>query len=191
MNEATTHIVDDPGGGFVLALVVLLLFGMGVAGAASYQVVLNEALLSVHAKETQTSLSIARAGLRWYTGQQIGVHDDTITYSMEGGDAVVTARLVSKISDYETLYLLGSEGVYTDQTFTGSAARRTVYQYAIKREAALDHMAALVQVSGPVRLHNGTSTFGVDQALADDCEQSQTDDRCRDGVGCVGSRRFG
>ena len=35
------EFVDDPRGGFVLALVVLLLFGIGVAGAAGYQVVLR------------------------------------------------------------------------------------------------------------------------------------------------------
>ena len=98
-------VVDDPRGGFVLALVVLLLFGIGVAGAAGYQVVFNEALLSVHAKETQTALSIARAGLGAYVGKQIGVHDDTVTYSIAGGDAVITARLVSEIDDFETLYL--------------------------------------------------------------------------------------
>ncbi len=125
------EVVGDPRGGFVLALVVLLRFGIGVAGAAGYQIVFNEALLSVHAKETQTALSIARAGLRSYIGKQIGVHEDTVTYSIEGGDAVVTARLVAEIDDFETLYLLRSEGVYTDPTFTGSAARRTVYQYAI------------------------------------------------------------
>ena len=79
------EVVDDPRGGFVLSLVVLLLFGIGVAGAAGYQVVLSEALLSVHAKETQTALSIARAGLRSYIGKQIGVHEDTVTYSIEGG----------------------------------------------------------------------------------------------------------
>ena len=89
------EVVDDPRGGFVLALVVLLLFGIGVAGAAGYQIVFNEALLSVHAKETQTALSIARAGLRSYIGKQIGVHQDIVTYSINGGDAVVTARLVA------------------------------------------------------------------------------------------------
>ena len=92
----------------MLALVVLLLFGIGVAGAAGYQIVFNEALLSVHAKETQTALSIARAGLRSYIGKQIGVHQDIVTYSINGGDAVVTARLVAEIDDFETLYLLRS-----------------------------------------------------------------------------------
>ncbi len=67
---------DDPRAGFVLSLVVFLLFAIGIAGAASYQVVLNEAVLAVHAKETQSALSIARAGLQWYVGNQIGVHDD-------------------------------------------------------------------------------------------------------------------
>ena len=142
------EVVDDPRGGFALALVVLLLFGIGVAGAAGYQVVFNEALLSVHAKETQTALSIARAGLRAYIGKQIGVHEDQVTYSIAGGDAVITARLVSEIDDFETLYLLGSQGVYTDPTFTGSAARRTVYQYAVKREVALNHVATMTQVTG-------------------------------------------
>ena len=137
------EVVDDPRGGFVFALVVLLLFGIGIAGAAGYQIVLSEALLSVHAKETQAALSIARAGLRSYIGKQIGVHKDTVTYSIEGGDAVVTARLVSEINDFESLYLLRSEGVYTDPTFTGSAARRTVYRWAKKREVALDHVATM------------------------------------------------
>ena len=153
---------DDPRGGFVLALVVLLLFGIGVAGAAGYQVVLSEALLSVHAKETQTALSIARAGLRSFIGKQIGIHDDTVIYSIEGGDAVVTARLVSVIDDFQTLYLLESEGVYTDPTFTGSPARRTVYQYAIKREVALDHIAAMTQVTGDLYVENDAHVDGDD-----------------------------
>ena len=167
--------VDDPRGGFVLALVVLLLFGIGVAGAAGYQVVLSEALLSIHAKETQTALSIARAGLRSYIGKQIGVHEDTVTYSIEGGDAVVTARLVSEIDDFETLYLLGSEGVYTDPTFTGSPARRTVYQYAVKREVALDHVAMMTQVTGDLYTRTNAHVDGNDGAGGLECEQTSVD----------------
>ena len=150
---------DDPRSGFVLALVILLLLGIAVAAAAGYQVVLNEALLSVHAKETQTALSIARAGLRSYIGKQIGVHKDTVAYSIEGGDAVVTARLIVE-DDFESLYLLSSEGVYTDPTFTGAAARRTVHQWAVKREVALDHFAAMTQVSGNLTVNSGVTVSG-------------------------------
>jgi hypothetical protein len=114
-------------------------------------VVLNEAVLSVHTKETQTALSIARAGLRMYMGKQMGVeHDDIITYPLEGGDAVVTARRVAEVDGHETLYLLSSEGVYADPTFEGSPARRTVYQYVKKRGVVLDHMAALTQATGGI-----------------------------------------
>ncbi len=165
----TPAVCDDPRSGFVLVLVVLLLFGIGVAAAASYQIVFSEALLSVHAKETQTALSIARAGLRSYVGKQIGVHQDTVTYSIEGGDAVVTARLVVE-DDFESLYLLSSEGVYTDPTFTGSAARRTVYQYALKREVALDHFAAVTQVSGDLTVNSGVTVTGNTSAGV--CTQS-------------------
>ncbi len=169
------EVGDDPRGGFVLALVVLLLFGIGVAGAAGYQVVFNEALLSVHAKETQTALAIARAGLRSYVGKQIGVHEDTATYAIAGGDAVVTARLVSEIDDFETLYLLGSEGVYTDPTFTGSAARRTVYQYAVKREVALNHVAMMTQVTGDLYVDHDAHIDGTDGAGALACAQTSVD----------------
>ncbi len=169
------EVVDDPRGGFVLALVILLLFGIGVAGAAGYQVVLTEALLSVHAKETQTALSIARAGLRSYIGKQIGIHEDTVTYSIEGGDAVVTARLVSEIDDFKTLYLLRSEGVYTDPTFTGSAERRTVYQYAIKREVALNHVATMTQVTGNLYIEDDAHIDGNDGASSGACQQSSVD----------------
>ena len=169
------EVVDDPRGGFVLALVVLLLFGIGVAGAAGYQIVFNEALLSIHAKETQTALSIARAGLRSYIGKQIGVHQDIVTYSINGGDAVVTARLVAEIDDFETLYLLRSEGVYTDPTFTGSAARRTVYQYAVKREVAMNHVAMMTQVTGDLYTRTSSHVDGEDDAGSGTCEQSSVD----------------
>ncbi len=167
--------VDDPRGGFVLALVVLLLFGIGVASAAGYQAVFTEALLSIHAKETQTAHSIARAGLRSYIGKQIGVHDTIVTYSIEGGDAVVTARRVSEIDDFETLYLLKSEGVYTDPTFTGSAARRTVYQYAVKREIAMNHVAMMTQVTGDLYIRVDAHIDGNDGAGSLECEQTSVD----------------
>ena len=167
---------DDPRGGFVFFLVVLLLFAIGVAGALGYQAVLNEAMLSVYAKETQRALSIARAGLQRYVGQQVGVHQDTVTYSMEEGNAVVIARKVAEMDDYQTLYVLGSEGVYTDPTYTGSAARRTVYQYAIKKETALFHLGAVTQASGSVVLQGGSRVYGLDQANPGECDDQDPED---------------
>ena len=164
--------LHDPRAGFVLSLVVFLLFAIGIAGAASYQVVLNESLLSVHANETQRALAIARAGLQRYISVQVGVHKNTVTYAIEGGDAVVTARLVA-VDDFESLYLLSSEGVYTDPTFTGSAARRTIHQWARKREVAFDHLAAVTQASGWVFVNGDAELYGDDQGGV--CEQSSRD----------------
>ena len=166
---------EDPRAGFVLALVVLLLFAIGIAGAAGYQVVLNEAQLAVHAKETQRALSIARAGLHRYIANEVGVHEDTVTYSIEDGDAVVSARLVAEVDDFETLYLLSSEGVYTDPTVSGTAARRTVHQFAVKREIALNHVAMMTQVTGDLYVQNDAHIDGNDGASLGACQQSSVD----------------
>ena len=88
---------------------------------------------------------------------------------------MVTARLVSEINDFETLYLLGSEGVYTDPTFTGSPARRTVYRYAVKREVALDHVAMMTQVTGDLYVENDAHIDGNDGASIGACQQSSVD----------------
>ena len=95
--------------------------------------------------------------------------------SFAGGDAVVTARLVSVINDFGTLYLLGSEGVYTDPTFTGSPARRTVYQYAVKREVAMNHVAMMTQVTGDLYVEDGAHIDGNDGASIGACQQSSVD----------------
>ena len=76
---------------------------------------------------------------------------------------------------FKTLYLLRSEGVYTDPTFTGSAARRTVYQYAVKREVALDHVATMTQVTGDLYMRADSHVDGNDGASIGDCEQTSED----------------
>ena len=87
---------------------------------------------------------------------------------------MITARLVSEIDDFETLYLLGSQGVYTDPTFTGSAARRTVYQYAIKREVAMNHVAMMTQVTGDLYVEDDAHIDGNEEAGAG-CPQASVD----------------
>ena len=87
---------------------------------------------------------------------------------------MITARLVSEIDDFETLYLLGSQGVYTDPTFTGSAAQRTVYQYAIKREVAMNHVAMMTQVTGDLYVEDDAHIDGNEEAGAG-CPQASVD----------------
>lgn len=161
--------------GFALALVVLLLFAVGVLGATGYQLAVLSSALSTQAQEGQRALSIARAGLQRYIGDQIGTPADTATYAINGGDAVVTSRWVAAISDNEALYVISSEGVYLDPRSSGAAARRTVHQYAKRRAAALDFDAALTMASGSVIVQNGGEVVGRDQAGAGACSQSSAD----------------
>ena len=106
---------------------------------------------------------------------------DLIASEVRGvaGGGVTTAEsrrfVVSEIDDFETLYLLGSEGVYTDPTFTGSPARRTVYQYAVKREVALDHVKAMTQVTGNLYVEYDAHVDGEDGASVGACTQSSVD----------------
>ena len=64
---------SDPRAGFALALVVLLLFAIAVAGATGYQIVHGAWRMAVQSTEGQTALGLARAGLQRFTAEQVGV----------------------------------------------------------------------------------------------------------------------
>lgn len=162
---------SDTRGGFALALVVLLLFAVGVAGATGYQIVHGEWDMAVQSSEGQTALGLARGGLQKYLAEQVGAFEDTVTYSLNGGDAVVAARKVADVSDFSSLYLLSSEGVYSDPSTVQSPARRTVYQYAVHRETPVDWMAAVIQASGLLDVENGSTVAGGDTSTILDCAE--------------------
>ncbi len=64
--------------------------------------------------------------------------------------------------------------MYTDPTFTGSPARRTVYQYAVKREVALNHVAMMTQVTGDLAVWPNAHVDGNEEAGAG-CPQTSVD----------------
>lgn len=158
-------------GGFALALVILLLFAIGIAGATAYQIVLGESTLAFQNSESHAAFVIARSGLERFLGEQVGEFPDTATYALSGGDAVVIARKVSDVNDFETMYLVSSEGIYSNPQSIGTPARRVIHQYAIHRETPLDYIAALTQASGDVDVDNGAEISGVDISTTFDCVQ--------------------
>ena len=160
---------SGPQAGFALALVVLLLFAIAVAGATGYQMVHSEWRMAVQSTEGQTALGVARAGLQRFMAEQVGVFADTVTYSLNGGDAIVVARRVADVDDFSSLYLLSSEGVYSDPVSALSPARRTVYQYAVHKETSVDWMAVLTQSSGIVTVEVGSRIRGVDGSTLLQC----------------------
>ena len=160
---------SEPRAGFALALVVLLLFAIAVAAATGYQIVHGESRMAVQSTEGQTALGLARAGLQRFMAEQVGVFADTVTYSLNGGDAVVAARKISDIDDYSSVYLVSSEGVYSDPVSAQLPARRTVYQYAVHKETSVDWVAAVTQSSGTLAIESGARVAGGDISTTLDC----------------------
>ncbi len=155
--------------GFALALVVLLLFAISMLGAAGYQILRTEASQAQQYAELTQALAVADAGLRWYTGSQRGTVRDSTTYNINGGTAVITTRKVATLSEEEDLYLVSSEGVYTDPRLPQIPARRTVSQYAIYEKIPLRNLAPFMTTSDTVRVRDYARVYAVDQALPGEC----------------------
>ena len=158
--------------GFALGLVVLLLFAIAVAGATGYQVVRSEFAQAQGASETGLAMAVAEGGLQWYLGTQRGLVQDTLTYSINGGTAVVTTRKVATLSTEEDLYLVRSEGTYTDPRYPQIPATRAVSQYAVYKKVPLNTLAPLITTSGRVRIRQSTVVNGNDHAYSGQCDGS-------------------
>lgn len=163
-------------GGFALALVVLLLFAIAVAGAAGYQAVRTEFFQSQQSSETGLALAVAEAGLQWYIGGQRGQVADTTQYDLNGGTAVITTRKVAELSDEEDLYLVTSEGTYTDPRYPQVPAVRVVSQYTIYKKIPMNTLAPLITSSARVRVQDDGYVDGRDLASAGQCPGAPTAD---------------
>ncbi|MFC1575416.1 hypothetical protein ACFL5A_02055 [Gemmatimonadota bacterium] len=156
-------------GGFALGLVVLLLFAIAVAGATGYQVVRSEYAQAQGAAETGLAMTVAEGGLQWFLGTQRGTVPDTMTYSINGGTAVVTTRKVATLSADEDLYLVTSQGTYSDPRYPQIPAVRTVSQYAEYKKVPLNTLAPLITTSQRIRIRTNTNVNGNDHAYAGQC----------------------
>ncbi len=151
-------------GGFVLALVVLMLFAISVMGTAGYLMVSAETRMARYATQGEEALAIARGGLQRFVSEQLGVVADSGRYAIGAGEAVVTARRVSVVNASTHLYFIRSEGSVVDPLLPDTPARRVVGAYAYQRRSPLPLHAALVarveelDVDGTVR---GDDIFGV------------------------------
>ena len=181
---AGNRLEVEPRAGFALALVVLLLFAIGVAGATGYQIVHSEWRMVVQNNEGQGAMVFARAGLQRFMAEQVGDFADTVTYSLSGGDAIVVARKVADIDDFSSMYLLSSEGVYSDPGTSLAPARRTVNQYAVHKETPVDWLAAITQSSGSLTVDDQGQVDGTDSSSSGDCPDG-------DGPAIVGIARGG
>ena len=155
--------------GFALAMVVLLLLAIALTGAAGYKVISTEAFQSQQATDTNQALAVAQGGLEWFTGSQRGAVPDTTTYSMNGGTAVITTRKIATLSNEEDLYLVKSEGTYTDPRFPAIPAIRIVSQYAVYERVPLTVMAPVMTTARKTSLDRNGRVYGADAATFGSC----------------------
>jgi hypothetical protein len=170
--------MNDPGrrnveGGFALALVVLMLFAIAVAGVTGYQAVSTELVLSTQNRDEQKALTVARAGLQRFLGEQIGEVGDSVSYAIGDGIATVTARRVVQKDSLNHLYYLRSTGTVADPAAPANPARRSVGTYAWHRLDPIPLKGALWVSGGNVNLsYDGTlyaDVNGFDHSTAGDC----------------------
>lgn len=159
--------------GFVLALVVLLLFAVSVAGAAGYLLVNTEFRMARYAGEGAEATTVARAGLHRFVAEQLGAVGDSAGYAIGDGVALVTSRKLAEIDSLNDLYYIRSEGSVTDPRLPGSPARRVVGAFAYHRRRPLKHLAAMVVAAdggwSDNTIGTGADVDGNDSSSASDC----------------------
>ncbi len=166
-------MVDARRGGFALALVLILLFAIGVLGTVGFQVAQVESQLSNQAREMHLAATVAEAGLKRFLGEHRGHPPDTTIYGINGGQAVVVARKLSEVVDEEDLYLVSSTGTYADPLYSDAPATRTVHQYAKLKILPINRLGALTDAD-TARLRIGRDGYlnGNDAASLGSCNGS-------------------
>lgn len=131
-------------GGFVLALVVLMLFAISVTGAAGYLVVNTEFSMARYSGQGAEAETVARAGLHRFVAEQLGVVGDSVSYAIGDGVALITSRKVAELDSLTHLYYIRSEGSIIDPMQPNTPARRVIGAYAYYHFRPLRHLGALV-----------------------------------------------
>lgn len=155
--------------GFVLGVVVFLLFAIAVAGAAGFQLVSTVFASAQGARDGEAALVTARAGLSRFMGEQIGEMADSVTYAVGRGVAVVRARRIVERDSLNHLYFIRSEGTITDGRSSGEPARRVVGTYAWHRISPIPHLGAVIMTGGDFDVELNGDVYGFDHATTADC----------------------
>lgn len=156
-------------GGFVLALVVFMLFAISVAAMTGYMVVASEFELSKYSSQGSEALTVARAGLERFAAEQLGAVPDTTSYALGDGIAVVTTRKLFARDTVTDTYYIRSEGTVEDIFTPDSPARRVVAGYAIHHRRPLAHHATVLVGADNLNVNGTGEVHGWDHNAAADC----------------------
>jgi hypothetical protein len=168
---------DAKEGGFILAMVVALLFTISVAGATGYMVVSSEFALASADQDGREALAAARAGIHRFVSEQLGQVGSTVDYAI--GDAVVTvtARKLAEQDSLNHRYYLTAEATVSDIRTPDLPARRSVGAYATHRLSPIPHKGALWVSGGTTYVYGylgDADIDGSDHATTGDCSGGGT-----------------
>jgi hypothetical protein len=164
-------------GGFALAVVILLLFAVGVAGAAAYQVVFLEHRLAGFSDDGERAQIIAEAGLNRFFGDAMSGLPPATDYAVDGGEAQVSSRRVLFLGPWEERYRIHAVGRVTDPRFFDAPAIREVARYGRFRVPPFEVMAPFITTAQAVTVGGSFTVDGADYAPslgAGSCRQSQS-----------------
>jgi len=172
--------------GFALAVVVFLLFAIGVASATGYAVVSLEADMSVQGEEATEATTIARAGLQRYFGEHLGIPNDTTTYAIGNGTVYITARMVAPLDTVDgiNLYVVTSRSEVANLSSAQAPATATVQQVARLHEEPIARVGALTGSYSSISLRGSMTLDGRDNSYGQ-CPDSGGEDLY--GIGHRGS----
>lgn len=168
--------LDTGHGGFTLAVVVFLLFAIGVAAATGFQVAASEQAMAMHSSDGARARAVAEAGLGLFVGEHVGlvVPTDTV-YNLDGGTATITAWRVSDVAGWDPVYAISSRGEVLDPRFASAPAVRVVREFHALRRlpivplGALSHSGWVISMGGNIRGHDEASSgdcFGAGTSIA-------------------------
>jgi len=150
--------------GFALAVVVFLLFAIGMASATGYTVVALEADMSVQGEEVAEATTIARAGLERYFGEHIGVPRDTTAYAIGNGTVYISAKRTATVDEADGIYmyLVTARAEVANLSNGNAPAVATAQQFAMLHEEPIARTAALVGSYATVDLRGTVNVSGGD-----------------------------
>jgi len=155
--------------GFAMAMVVLMLFAIAVAGATGFQVVSSEFTMAQQNRDGQEAQAVARAGLQRFLAEQIGEVGDSVSYAIGDGIATVTARRVLGTDSAAQLFYVRSVGEVADARTPLLPASRAVGTYVWHRVAPIPQNGALWVSGGVLTLSGSALVSGNDADTTGAC----------------------
>lgn len=161
--------------GFALAVVVFLLFAIGVAGALGYQAVRTDAAVSLTSQQGSRAFTAAQAGLQRFMSEVRDTMLQERTYDVLSARAVVTPRRAFTDPGIfpHHRYIVRSVGIFEDPRFSDRPSRRTIYHLAEHQRVPVELLGALVSPSENITLNDVDRIDGRDQAAPGMCPEAR------------------